>query len=149
MRLTSTLHAAGAALGLLVGLTMNHPEDSAPLASEVAPYALTVAWHSPAPGPEMPVAGVQADDWGGRMPQPAVRPSRERARTPAVRRVPHAPRAPRAPSAKPGREMASAPAALAVKLAMLESAVLREECPRDRLARLAVQAARAAAARES
>ncbi|HEX6038689.1 MAG TPA: hypothetical protein VFZ20_11640, partial [Longimicrobium sp.] len=136
-------HAAGAALGLLAGLAMNHPVDTTPLAGEVTPYALSVAWHSPAPVPEEPAAGVQADDWGGRLAEPAARRPAH-ARTPEARPAPRAPR----PAARPSRSRERAPAAPVLRGAELAAAtfgVRREECPRERLARLAVQAARAAA----
>jgi hypothetical protein len=144
MRLTSTLHAAGAALGLLAGLSINHPVDAAPLAGEVMPYEVAVVWkRSPAPGPEAPAAaGVQADDWGGRLPpQPAAKPSPERKRAPAVRRAPRPPR----PSTRHLAEHAPAPPAVLGAELPSTSVVNRDACSRGRLARLAVESARAAA----
>lgn len=151
MRRTSTLHAAGAALGLLAGLAMTHRTDSVPLGGEVAPYAVAVAWRSPGPSPEMPVAGVQADDWGGRLPPPPPAkpaPARERARprAPEVRRAPKG----LATEGQPARAAKQAPAPRVLRGAEMAAAtfgVRREECPRERLARLAVEAARAASSK--
>jgi hypothetical protein len=87
MRRTSTLHAAAAALGMLAGFAMT-PADRPLLAGEVTPYAVAFAWDAHA-APEPPVAGVQADDWGGRLaPAPDVRLAPMRARAPEGRAAP-------------------------------------------------------------
>jgi hypothetical protein len=94
MRRTSTLHAAAAALGMLAGFAMT-PADRPLLAGEVTPHAVAVAWDEHTP-PELPVAGVQADDWGGRLaPAPSVKLAPMRARAPEGRAAPRAVTPPR------------------------------------------------------
>jgi hypothetical protein len=67
---TPTLHAAAASLGLMAGFVMA-PVEVAPLERSLAPHAVAVAWDG-GPSPDLPVAGVQIDDWGGRLaPTPA------------------------------------------------------------------------------
>lgn len=87
MRRTSTLQAAAAALGMLAGFAMT-PSDRAPLDRDVTPHTVGVAWVAYGP-PEPPVAGVQADDWGGRLaPAPSVKLAPMRARAPEGRAAP-------------------------------------------------------------
>lgn len=150
MRRTPTLQAAAAALGLVAGFAMTPASASSPLAGEVTPHAVAVAWRVSAP-PEMPVAGVQADDWGGRLPpEPAAKPSPERERAPARPREGRpapkprtSPRAQAEPRPAPGRPVVLRGA----ELAAATFGVRREvECPRE-AARREAEAVRREAAR--
>jgi hypothetical protein len=139
MRRTSTLQAAGAALGLLAGFMMA-PQGPAPLDRDVTPYAVTVAWRTSGP-PEVPsVSGVEVDDWGGRIaptPPPAERTApRRRTRTPEAK----ARTAPRTTAlAKP------APRRQVVRGADLAAATFgmrKRDCPREQAAAREAQRAR-------
>ncbi len=90
MRRTSTLQAAAAALGLLAGFALA-PAQRPTLEGEVTPHVVSLAWDaSPVhPGTGSDPAGVQADDWGGRLkPAQPVRLTPMRARPPAGRSAP-------------------------------------------------------------
>jgi hypothetical protein len=132
MRRTSTLHAAAAALGLLAGFAMT-PAERPLLEGEVTPHTVALAWDAP-PSPvggEGDVAGVQVDDWGGRL-KPAERPVKlqpMRARPPQGRSAP-APRA--APSPAPRHKAHRAPHPLVLRQQDLASFQLPgRECPRE------------------
>lgn len=90
---TSTLKAGAAALGLLIGFA-TAPESQVALDRDVTPYTVAVAWREGGGTPELPaVAGVQTDDWGGRL-APAPRAKRaEPASAPPAARAKPAPRA--------------------------------------------------------
>jgi hypothetical protein len=129
MRRTSTLPAAGAVLGMLAGFAMT-PADRAPLERELTPHAVAVAWRGPVP-PELPVAGVQVDDWGGRLAPAPERPTKlapMRAQPPRGRPAPTQ-RAVPGPSHKAYR----APHPLVLRqrdLATFTRPAVKQPCPR-------------------
>lgn len=86
MRRTSTLQAAAAALGLMAGFAMA-PQGQAPLDRDVTPYAVALVWRTSGPPELPPVAGVQVDDWGGRL---APAPDRRAAKPRTPSRTPEA-----------------------------------------------------------
>jgi hypothetical protein len=132
MRRTSTLKASAAAFGLMAGFAMT-PDVPSPLERSVTPYAVAVAWR--VSNPEPPVAGVEADDWGGRMAPPPARKAPPRPSTPRVRRTPprvHAPgHAHPAPHAKPKAESAPRPLLRGAEMAAATFGVSKRECPRE------------------
>jgi hypothetical protein len=83
MRRTPALQAAAAALGVLAGFALSSA-DRPSLEGAVAPYAVQVAWHGPAPT-EM----VREPLEGGRLRGPAELPRRLKGvkARPAVRPV--------------------------------------------------------------
>jgi hypothetical protein len=141
MRRTSTLPAAGAALGLLAGFVMA-PAGPAPLDRDVTPYAVTVAWRTGGPTQLPSVAGVEVDDWGGRFaPAPPAerRAAERRATTPRAKaRVPErrarAPQAKAAPAPRPAIRAEAAPGQRVVRGAELAAATfgtVERACPRE------------------
>jgi hypothetical protein len=133
MRRTSTLRASAAAFGLMAGFAIT-PDVPSPLERSVTPYAVAVAWR--VSNPEPPVAGVEADDWGGRMAPPPARPAPGRPSAPRVRRAPtrvHAPgHAHPAPRAKPApkAEAVHRPVPRGAEMAAATFGVGKRECPR-------------------
>jgi hypothetical protein len=134
MRRTSTLSAAGAALGLLAGFVMA-PAGPAPLDRDVTPYAVTVAWRTGGPTQLPSVAGVEVDDWGGRFsPAPPAdgRAARDRVTERRVRTRTPAARAKPAPMAEARAK--AAPQPIIVRGSDLAAATFgmpKRECPRE------------------
>ncbi|HVH13819.1 MAG TPA: hypothetical protein VM759_12245 [Longimicrobium sp.] len=106
---TSTLKAGAAALGLLIGFA-TAPESQVALDRDVTPYTVAVAWREGGGTPELPaVAGVQTDDWGGRLaPVPRAKRAEPASAPPAARAKP-APRAEAVARAEAAPEEAPSP----------------------------------------